>query len=114
MHFRPGAEADTFVAPLLALNPVQKIRKEIDFVNITDAAEALNVQGGLKAQISCGMQTFAPEKFEKTLHSFSELVERYPSAAGCGFMFNWYATQAMREREGEGSAYSHRDCGVWR
>lgn len=116
MHFRPGSEADAVVAPLLALNPVQKFRKEIDFINITDAADAFNTQGGFKVQISCGMQTFAVEKFERALAVFEDLAENWPSAAQSALFFNWASNQATTDREvpSGGSAYSHRDCRVWR
>lgn len=112
MHFRPEAEADKVVAPLLALKPIKQVKNTIDFANITDAAEALNKQGGLKTQISCGMKTFSAKKFEAGLESFTKLVEEYPSASGSLFMYNWYSTEAMMKRP-ESSAYSHRDVGTW-
>lgn len=76
VHFRPEEEADRVVAPILALKPVKQIKNVIGFANITDAAEALNKQGGLKTQISCGMQKFSSEKFEGGLESFTNLVVR--------------------------------------
>jgi hypothetical protein len=113
MHFRPEEEADKIAAPLLALKPVQQIKKTINFANITDAAEALNKQGGLKSQISCGMRTFDAKKFENSLHSFTRLLEEHPSTSGSFIMYNYYSPKEMMKRP-ESSAYSHRDCGVWR
>jgi hypothetical protein len=113
VHFRSEEEADQVVAPLLALKPIKQIKNVIGFANITDAAEALNKQGGLKTQISCGMQKFSAEKFEGGLKSFRKLVEEHPSASGSFFMYNWCSTEAMLKRP-ESSAYSHRDVGVWK
>ncbi|KAH8594653.1 hypothetical protein B0O99DRAFT_687431 [Bisporella sp. PMI_857] len=113
MHFRPEEEADEIVAPLLALQPTQKIKKAIGFANITDASQAINEPGGFKAQISCGMQKFDAQKFKECLKSFTNLVEEHPSASGSFLMTSWYSTKAMRQLPDDSSSYSHRDCGVW-
>ena len=114
MNFRPKSEADAIVAPLLALNPVQKITKTIGFVNITDAAEALNKQKGFKTQISCGMQKFDGNILEKGLESWTKLVDEHPNASSSFFMYNLYSTGGMMKFGEESSSYSHRDCAVWR
>jgi hypothetical protein len=113
MNFRPEEEAEKIIAPLLALKPVQQIRKVIGFASITDAAEPLNKQGGLKTQISCGLQKFSARKFELSLDAFTKLVDEHPSASGSFFMSNWYSTEAMKKLPDMSAAYSHRDCGVW-
>jgi hypothetical protein len=113
MHFRPEEEADRIVAPLLALKPVQQMKKTIGFENMTDAAEAFNKQGGFKAQISCGMQKFSARKFEQSLNSFGTLLDENPSTSGSFIMYNYYSPKQMMTRP-ESSPYSHRDCGVWR
>jgi len=95
MNFRPKSEADAIVAPLLALKPVQKTTKTIAFVNITDAAEALNKQSGFKTQISCGMRNFDESILEKGLESWTKLVDEHPSASSSFFMYNLYSTEGM-------------------
>jgi len=110
-HFRPESEAAAIMAPLLALKPIKKIKKEIAWENMTDATEALSKPGGQKALISCGLQKFEAKKFKKCLDTWMELVEEYPNAKGSFFMFNWLSTEVMRGVKG--SAFTHRDCPVW-
>jgi len=74
----------------------------------------MNTRGGLKTQISCGLQKFSAKKFEQSLEAFTKLVDEHPSASGSFFMSNWYGNEGLQRVPEESSAYSHLDCGVWR
>jgi len=41
MHFRPEEEAAIIMAPFLALNPVQMMKKIVPWGSMTDAADML-------------------------------------------------------------------------
>lgn len=114
VNFRPEAEADQIVALLLTLKPIQSFKKLIEFAQMTDSAEPMNVQGGLKTAVSCGLQSFKGKNIELGLEEFTTLVEDHPSASRSLFMTNWYSTDGMRRIPDTSSAYSHRDIGVWR
>lgn len=100
--------------PILAAKPLQQVKKLINFAQITDGADALNTQGGLKSQISCGMQTFDGKKFAKSLEIYNALVSKYPSAAGSCFLFPWFPKLGMAKSTDESSPFSHRDVLIWR
>ena len=102
------------MAPILAANPVQQIKKSIGFSNITDTADATNAKTGFKSQISCGLQIFKASQFERALHSWTKLVEECPGASGSLYAFNWTGIGAMKKIPEGGSAWTHRDCPVWR
>jgi len=114
MHLRSEEEAKRIVEPLLALKPVHQVKQIVGFAEITDATDTMFTQGGLKAQISCGLQRFDGKKFEHSLQSFTELLEEHPGTSGSFFMMNWWSTDGMRRVSDKSSAYSHRDCRVWR
>ncbi len=113
-HFRPETEAEYIMEPLLALKPIQHIKKEMAWANMTDASEAISKPVGLGSQISCGLQKFSAEKFEKALESWTKLVEEYPNASGRLILFGWNAPPQLRIFPVDNSAWSHRDCGVWK
>jgi hypothetical protein len=113
-HFCSEVEAEKVMQPFLDAKPIKSIKEKVSFANLTDGTDALNKPGGNKAQISCGMRKFDPRKFEESLKRWTELVERYPGAAGSFFMFTWVSTEAMRNVPDESTCWSHRDCGIWR
>lgn len=113
-HFRPEEEAEKIMAPLLALGPLQQIKKPVPWGNMTDAADALAVHGGMKSLISCGLKSFDGKKFETTLYLWNKLEKEVPDAKGCVFMYTWFSTEAAQKIPAKSSAWSHRDMGVWR
>ena len=113
MHFRPEDEAEKIMAPLLALNPVQQIKKVVPWGNMTDSADMLAGHGGMKTLHSCGMKEFDGKKFEKSLELWEQIDKEVPGVKGCTFMMNWFALDAVKKKEGS-SAWTHRDMGVWR
>jgi len=112
-HFRPEAEAEEFMAPFIALKPVQNIRKIVEWGNITDPTEALSKQGGLRTLASCGLQKFDGKKFIHALDSWQKLVDEAPGAAGTMTMFGWYSNEILKKIPEESTAWSHRDCPIW-
>lgn len=112
-HFRPEEEAERVLESLVALQPIQTFRKFIDFSKSTDGSDASNKPGGLRTMFSCGLQEFKPEKLIVGAKMWTEMVEKWPSTAGSIFIFDWMSTSGMKEFEGDGSAYSHRDCPTW-
>lgn len=75
--------------PLLAANPVAQMKRPIAFSNLTDSADKIDKKGGFKSVVSCGLNGFDPEKFEKCLDSWTGLVDEHPEAASTFFMFLW-------------------------
>jgi hypothetical protein len=114
MHFVPEAEAKKVMAPLLALNPLQQIKKPVPWGNITDSAEALASHGGIKSLISCGMKSFEGKKFEKSLELWEKLAKEVPGANGCYFLTMWFSLEAVERVPAKSTAWSHRDMGVWK
>ncbi len=112
-HFRPEAEAEEFMAPFVALKPVQNIRKVVGWGNITDPTDALSKQGGLRALVSCGLQKFDGKKFIYALDSWQKLVDEAPGAAGTMTMFGWYSNEVLKKIPEESTPWSHRDCPIW-
>lgn len=102
------------MGPLLAINPVNQIKKTIPFASLTDSAETLMKKGGLKGVVSCGLQTFEASMFERCLEAWTRLVEGHPDAVSSFFMFIWASTEKMKKLGDQLSSYSHRDCAVWR
>lgn len=95
--------------PLLAIKPINQIKKLIPFGNLTDAGEALMVKGGLKSIHSCGLQIFDAEKFVRCLDAWNGLTDEHPGAGRSFFMFNWFSTEGCGKFAQESSAWSHRD-----
>ena len=114
MHFRPEEEAEKIMAPLLALGPLQQIKKRVPWGNITDGGDAVAAHGGLKSFISCGLKEFDGKKFEKTLDLWNKLEKDVPDTNGCVFMHLWFSTEIAQRLPAESSAWSHRDIGAWR
>ncbi|KAL2065229.1 hypothetical protein VTL71DRAFT_2898 [Oculimacula yallundae] len=112
-HFRSLAEAEEIMQPILSIGPVAQIKKSIEFADITDAADRIDKKGGLKSIVSCGMQSFDPVMLEKSLDAWVRLVDAHPGAKDTFFILSWSSTEGMREFEGDGSAYGHRDVGSW-
>lgn len=113
-HFRPEPEAEKVMAPLLALNPVQNVKKNVECGNITDPNEALSKQGGLKTFTSCGLQKFDGKQFVECLERWKKLVDQAPGAAGTRIMFGWYSNEVLKSIPEESTSWSHRDCPVWK
>jgi hypothetical protein len=114
MHFRPEDEAQKVMAPLLAIGPIQEIKKPIPWANITDSADAFAAHGGIKTLISCGMKNFDGKKFEKSVELWEKLAQEVPGATGSYFLFMWFSLDAVKRVPVESSAWTHRDMGVWR
>lgn len=81
-HFRPEGEAAMIMSPLLALSPLQQIKKVVPWGNMTDSADMLAGHGGIKTLHSCGMKEFDGKKFEKSL----ELWERMQREVSPNFL----------------------------
>jgi hypothetical protein len=114
VHLIPENEAEKVMAPLLAINPLQQIKKPITWRNITDSADALAAHGGMKSLVSCGMKNFDGKKFEKSLELWIKPAEDVPGTEGCSFIFMWFSLDAVKRFPVGSSAWSHRDMGVWR
>jgi hypothetical protein len=81
-HFRPEDEAAQIMAPLLALDPLQQIKKLVPWGNMTDSTDMLSGHGGMKTLHSCGMKEFDGKVFEKSL----QLWERMQSEVSPSFL----------------------------
>jgi len=114
MHFLPEDKADKIMAPILALGPVQQMKKILPWGNMTDSTDMLAVHGGFKTLHSCGMKEFSVEKFEKSLDLWNKIDKDIPGAKGCTFIMNWFSLDAMKKKGLAGSAWSHRDVGLWK
>lgn len=111
-HFRPE-EAEIAMAPLLSLNPVQNIKRTVEWGNITDASEPLSKHGGYNTLVSCGLQKFDGKQFLQSLESWTKMVGEAPGAARTMIMFGWYSNDVLKSIPEESTAWSHRDCPVW-
>ena len=114
VHFRPEEEAEQIMAPLLALDPVQQMKKVLPWGNMTDSADMLAVHGGFKTLHSCGMKGFDAATFEKSLELWEKIDKEIPGAKGCTFIMNWFSLDVMKKKGQTGSAWSHRDVGLWK
>jgi hypothetical protein len=114
-HFRPSSEAEVIMAPLLALNPVQNIKKTVEWGSITDSSDAFSKHGGLNTIVSCGLQRFDGKQFIVSLERWKKMVDEAPRAKRSLFMFTWFSNQneMFKRIVDESSAWSHRDCAVW-
>jgi hypothetical protein len=84
----------------------------VSFADLTDSTDTLNSPGGIKTQISCGIRKFGIQKFEESLKRWTDLVQKFPGAAGSFFMFSWVSTVAMEKVSDDSTCWSHRDCGI--
>lgn len=112
VHLRPESDAEKIMAPLLALDPVQQIKKALQWGNTTDSVNMLAHHSGFKTLHSCGMKEVDGKTFEKSL----DLWER-KSQEGSGrermYLFDGLVLGRGDEEECN-SAWSHRDIGVWK
>ncbi|KUJ14527.1 FAD-binding domain-containing protein [Mollisia scopiformis] len=111
-NLRPEAEAEKFMAPLIALKPVQNIKKTVEFGNITDPSDVFG-KPGLNTLLSCGLQRFDGKQFIEALDKWKKLVEEAPGAARTVFMFTWYSNEILKTIPEETTPWSHRDCPIW-
>lgn len=112
-HFRPLAEAETIMAPLLSHSPIQSIQKTIAWENITDSSDAISKHGGLNTIVSCGLQKFDGKQFIEALATWEKMVEKAPGTSRSMFMFTFYSNEYVKTIPDESSAWSHRDTPVW-
>ena len=113
MHFLPETEAEKIMAPLLALGPVQQMKKVLPWGNMTDSGDIFAAHGGFKTLHSCGMKEFDAGKFEKSLDLWEKIDKEIPGVS-CTFITNWFSLDAMKKGGLMGSAWSHRDVGIWK
>lgn len=112
-HFKPEAEAEKFMAPLIALNPIQSIKKTVNWGNITASGDPFSKHGGLNAIVSCGLQKFDGKQFIEALRVWQNLADEVPGAAKTMLLFGWYSTEVLKSIPEESTSWSHRDCPVW-
>ncbi|KAF8850675.1 FAD-binding domain-containing protein [Acephala macrosclerotiorum] len=112
-HFRPESEAEKVMAPLVALNPTQNIKREVFWASITDASDSLSKHGGYNTLVSCGLQRFDGKQFEQSLESWTKMIEEVLGVARTMMMFGWYSNEVLKSIPEGSTAWSHRDCPVW-
>jgi hypothetical protein len=112
-HLRPETEVDDVVKDLVEVGALQTIRKFTEWGDVTNSAEASNQHGGFRNMFSCGLQKFDGSKLVKGVEMWKEMVAKVPDTVNSFFLFDWGSISGMKENEGSGSAWSHRDCETW-
>lgn len=111
IYFGPAAEAEKFLEPIKALNPMMVMGSMVNYTKVNDSIDPFTVKGDFKRFNLAGVPSFDPEPWQGIAESFVEQTKKYPDMKMGGYGFEW-TTGVQKEVELD-SAWAHRDLKCW-
>ncbi|KAK1230304.1 hypothetical protein PQX77_006597 [Marasmius sp. AFHP31] len=122
IYFGPQEEAEKFLEPLRALQPVMFDGKNVLYTRANDAVDAFCVKDGFKRFAGAGMsldhfRDRAKVVFPKIAELFEELKKVAPDAGATAYALEWNAYSSPHKKETEikeeETAFAHKDAKAW-
>jgi hypothetical protein len=114
-HFCSEEEAAAFMAPFIAIGPLQQMKRVVGFGQVTTFADMKDNElvGTYRDKYSCGLQAFRAEIMEKSLDLWRDIVKEDPNSAKTVVMHTLYGEDPLKG-DTTSAAWTHRDCKLWR
>lgn len=113
IYFGPAKDAESFYAPLLALNPLVSDLKNIPYNRMNDSVDPFCQKGDFKRFAGAGASSFKPEVWPRILEYFEELKTKCPDAGATAYAFEWNSYVPVSPKALEDTAFAHRNVTVW-